>query len=119
MLGGGIVPGTLMLVGGDPGIGKSTLLIQAAAIWRCMKARCSTSPPRSRRSRFSLRADRLGIATPRLLLLAETDIDAIAETAEQVHAVADRRRLDPDRRVGAAAAPRRAASARCASVRCG
>ncbi|HET8909084.1 MAG TPA: AAA family ATPase, partial [Ktedonobacterales bacterium] len=85
VLGGGIVPGTLMLVGGDPGIGKSTLMLQAAGYLALRQAPVLYVSAEESNQQIRLRADRLGIATPRMLLLAETDIDAIAETAEQVH----------------------------------
>ena len=50
-IGGGIVPGSAMLVGGDPGIGKSTLLLQVGRGWPTTVGRSSTFPVRSRRSR--------------------------------------------------------------------
>jgi DNA repair protein RadA/Sms len=85
VLGGGIVPGTLMLVGGDPGIGKSTIMAQTAGHLALHEGPVLYVSAEESNQQIRLRADRLGIATPRLLLLAETDIDAIAETAEQVH----------------------------------
>ncbi len=84
VLGGGIVPGTLMLVGGDPGIGKSTLMAQTAGHLALHEGPVLYVSAEESNQQIRLRADRLGIATPRLLLLGETDIDAIAETAEQV-----------------------------------
>ena len=51
VLGGGIVPGSLVLIGGDPGIGKSTLLLEAAANVAAAGSACSTSRARSRRVR--------------------------------------------------------------------
>jgi DNA repair protein RadA/Sms len=87
VLGGGIVPGTLMLVGGDPGIGKSTIMVQTAGHLALHEGPVLYVSAEESNQQIRLRADRLGIATPRLLLLAETDIDAIAETAEQVHPV--------------------------------
>ncbi|HEX5159422.1 MAG TPA: DNA repair protein RadA [Ktedonobacterales bacterium] len=85
VLGGGIVPGTLMLVGGDPGIGKSTIMAQTAGHLALHEGPVLYVSAEESNQQIRLRADRLGIATPRLLLLGETDIDAIAETAEQVH----------------------------------
>jgi DNA repair protein RadA/Sms len=85
VLGGGIVPGTLMLVGGDPGVGKSTIMLQTAGHLALQQAPVLYVSAEESNQQIRLRADRLGIATPRMLLLAETDIDAIAETAEQVH----------------------------------
>ncbi|HEU4782004.1 MAG TPA: DNA repair protein RadA [Ktedonobacterales bacterium] len=84
VLGGGIVPGTLMLVGGDPGIGKTTLLTQVSGHMALHEGPVLYVSAEESNQQIRLRADRLGIATPRLLLLGETDIDAIAEVAEQV-----------------------------------
>ena len=53
VLGGGLVPGSLVLIGGDPGIGKSTLVCRRRRRWPSRIGRCSTSRPRSRRSRSS------------------------------------------------------------------
>ena len=53
VLGGGVVPGSLVLIGGDPGIGKSTLLLQASRSLAERAGPCSTSPARSRRPRSS------------------------------------------------------------------
>ncbi|HKW21969.1 MAG TPA: DNA repair protein RadA [Ktedonobacterales bacterium] len=83
VLGGGIVPGTLMLVGGDPGIGKTTLLTQVSGHLALHEGPVLYVSAEESNQQVRLRADRLGIATPHLLLLGETDIDVIAETAEQ------------------------------------
>ncbi len=83
VLGGGIVPGSFVLVGGDPGIGKSTLLLQLAA---CVARRYGTvlyvSGEESARQ-IRLRADRIGTLEPRLLVLAETNLEAITRHAAQ------------------------------------
>src|SRR5256712_1757121 len=77
VLGGGIVPGSLVLIGGDPGIGKSTLLIQAA------RALATAAPPvlyvsaEESAAQVKLRADRLGITSDGLLLWTETDLGAV------------------------------------------
>ena len=63
VLGGGVVPGSVVLIGGDPGIGKSTLVLQALAALARARRRCSTSPARSRRSRS--RCAPIGSASPR------------------------------------------------------
>jgi DNA repair protein RadA/Sms len=77
VLGGGVVPGSLVLLGGDPGIGKSTLLIQAAArISEGGKKVLYVSGEESAQQ-VRLRAARLGIGSDLLYLLAETDIDRI------------------------------------------
>ncbi|HBV98256.1 MAG: DNA repair protein RadA [Peptococcaceae bacterium BICA1-7] len=77
VLGNGVVPGSLILLGGDPGIGKSTLLIQAASrISESGKKVLYVSGEESAQQ-VRLRASRLGIGSDRLYLLAETDIDRI------------------------------------------
>lgn len=76
VLGGGVVPGSLLLVGGDPGIGKSTLLLQVAHRFSDKLQVLYVSGEESVRQ-IRLRADRLGTLSPNLLLVAETDIDLI------------------------------------------
>ncbi len=79
VLGGGIVKGSLVLVGGDPGIGKSTLLLQMC---RELAERGSSvlyvSGEESLRQ-IKLRADRIGQFCDRLMLISETDLDSIVE----------------------------------------
>ncbi len=79
VLGGGIVPGGLMLIGGDPGIGKSTLLLQICGHlsqnFRILYASGEESP-----RQIKLRAERLSVGGGNLLLLCETDMDTILET---------------------------------------
>jgi len=84
VLGGGLVPGSLALVGGDPGIGKSTLLLQLSqAIAERVGTALYVSGEESARQ-IRLRGDRLGAAAPRLLVLAETDLQAIEEQVDAV-----------------------------------
>ncbi|HEY8347985.1 MAG TPA: DNA repair protein RadA [Symbiobacteriaceae bacterium] len=81
VLGGGIVTGSLVLVGGDPGIGKSTLLLQlAAAVARNYGTVLYVSGEESARQ-VRLRADRLGTLSDRLLVLGETNILSIERQA--------------------------------------
>jgi DNA repair protein RadA/Sms len=82
ILGGGIVPGCAVLVGGEPGIGKSTLLLQVAhELSREQEPRTAskvlyvTSEESARQTK--LRASRLGIESPSLLVLAETNVERI------------------------------------------
>ena len=77
VLGGGIVPGSLLLVGGDPGIGKSTLLLQV-----CQKISEEGTDVlyvsgEESLQQIRLRADRMGSFSDRLSLLCETDLEAI------------------------------------------
>jgi DNA repair protein RadA/Sms len=75
VLGGGIVPGTFVLVGGDPGVGKSTLMAQMCARLEDRKILYITGEESLRQIR--LRADRLGVKSPGLFLLAETNLETI------------------------------------------
>ncbi len=77
VLGGGIVPGSLVLIGGDPGIGKSTLLIEAAV--KVAKANGSGLYISGEESvsQIGLRAQRLGLDSDELLLASETDLTQI------------------------------------------
>ena len=79
VLGGGIVPGGLVLIGGDPGIGKSTLLLQICGHLGKERTVLYVSGEESARQ-IKLRAERLGVDSDKLLLLCETDVDTILET---------------------------------------
>jgi DNA repair protein RadA/Sms len=84
VLGGGLVPGSLVLLGGEPGIGKSTLLAQVAGDIALRAGEVLYVSAEESAQQVKLRADRLGIGTERLLLLAETDIEAVVEVAERL-----------------------------------
>src|SRR5437773_612242 len=78
VLGGGIVAGSLVLIGGEPGVGKSTLLMHAAAqIARSGKVLYVSGEESGQQVR--MRAKRLDALEPGILLLAENDLDAICE----------------------------------------
>src|SRR6266516_1421945 len=78
VLGGGIVPGSLVLIGGEPGVGKSTLLMHAAAqMARSGKVLYVTGEESADQVR--MRAQRLNAIEPGILLLAENDLDAVCE----------------------------------------
>ena len=78
VLGGGIVPGSVILIGGDPGIGKSTLLLQASDSMANIKKVLYVSGEESA-SQTKLRADRLGSASKNLYIVSETNLDSIIE----------------------------------------
>ena len=82
-LGGGVVPGSLILVGGDPGIGKSTLLLQAFAKLAENGTALYVTAEESTRQ-VKLRADRLGIKTDNLYLLAETSLEQIKQRIKEL-----------------------------------
>jgi DNA repair protein RadA/Sms len=84
VLGGGVVRGSLVLIGGDPGIGKSTLLLQAArALARARPPVLYVSAEESA-AQVKMRADRLGIAADGLLLWPETDLGAVQAQIDDV-----------------------------------
>lgn len=78
VLGGGIVPGSLVLIGGDPGIGKSTLLLQICRYIDDNNKVLYVSGEESLRQ-IKLRADRLGVANGNLYMVCETDVDTIIQ----------------------------------------
>lgn len=82
VLGGGVVPGSLVLIGGDPGIGKSTLLLQCAGGIANAGERVLYVTAEESAQQVKLRADRLGISPEGLYLLPETNIDTVLEAAE-------------------------------------
>lgn len=87
VLGGGIVPGSLVLVGGEPGIGKSTLLMQAAyAIGKKYDKVLYVSGEESAHQ-VKMRAERLDALSSQVLLLAETNMEHIIHYAKQIKPV--------------------------------
>src|SRR5688572_15714290 len=92
VLGGGLVPGSLVLLGGDPGIGKSTLLLQALDGLARSASATGSAPAgavlyvsgEESVAQTGLRARRLGIASPNLLLHSETSLERILEQADAI-----------------------------------
>ena len=85
LIGGGIVPGSLTLVGGDPGIGKSTLLLQLSYALAKQGLTVLYICGEESVEQTSMRAFRLGIDTDNLLLLNETQFSAIKAHVDQVN----------------------------------
>ncbi|HEX6559156.1 MAG TPA: DNA repair protein RadA [Longimicrobiales bacterium] len=83
VLGGGIVPGSLILIGGEPGIGKSTLLLQVAARLAEVGQRALYVSGEESGAQVRLRADRLNEQTAEVLFLGETDLARILAQAEE------------------------------------
>lgn len=81
VLGGGLVPGSVVLIGGDPGVGKSTLLQQVAARLPDGVNVCYASGEESLRQ-IGQRSRRLGLHRPDLLLLADTSLDNVLDQAD-------------------------------------
>lgn len=84
VLGGGIVKGSLVLVGGDPGIGKSTLLLQMCKELSCKGHKLLYISGEESLKQIKMRADRLGSFTGELLLLSETNLDIIDDTIRKL-----------------------------------
>jgi DNA repair protein RadA/Sms len=83
VLGGGVVAGSLALVSGDPGIGKSTLLLQAAASLAGRQRRVVYVTGEETAQQIKLRAERLGLDGEGLYVMPETDLERILEQIEQ------------------------------------
>ncbi|MBM3450378.1 MAG: DNA repair protein RadA [Armatimonadetes bacterium] len=84
VLGGGMVPGSLVLVGGDPGIGKSTLMLQAAQLLAASGRTVLYVSGEESPQQTKMRADRVGASGPALWILAETDLDVILAAARRL-----------------------------------
>ncbi len=82
VLGGGLVPGSVILIGGDPGIGKSTLLLQTLALLSEQLATLYVTGEESL-EQVSMRAHRLNLVADQVRLLAETNIEAILAHTQQ------------------------------------
>jgi DNA repair protein RadA/Sms len=82
VLGGGVVPGSVVLLAGEPGVGKSTLVMHLSAQAAAGGGRVLYVSGEESAQQVGLRARRLGLADPGLLMLAETDLDAIAAALE-------------------------------------
>lgn len=83
VLGGGLVVGGVVLLGGEPGVGKSTLLLQAAAGLAAHGHRTLIVAAEESAHQVGLRASRLGIASPDVLVVAATEVDAILDAAAE------------------------------------
>jgi DNA repair protein RadA/Sms len=77
VLGGGLVPGTLVLIGGDPGIGKSTLMLQALNGLACQGHRVLYVSGEESIRQIRLRSKRLNTVSPDMLVVSEVEIEAI------------------------------------------
>jgi DNA repair protein RadA/Sms len=84
VLGGGIVPGSLVLLGGEPGIGKSTLLLQVAASFARTVGPVLYSSGEESQHQVKSRGERLGVGDAPIYLLAETCLERILEEASRL-----------------------------------
>ena len=83
VLGGGVVPGSLILIGGDPGIGKSTLLLQVADKLSGQGARVLYVSGEESERQIKMRGERLGLEAENLYLLPETNLENIFDEIER------------------------------------
>ena len=88
VLGGGIMPGSVILVGGDPGIGKSTILLQMAGQLSASNLRIAYVSAEESAAQIRLRAGRLGALCEELLVLAETNLSKIIDQLKAADPVA-------------------------------
>jgi DNA repair protein RadA/Sms len=84
VLGGGIVPGSISLVGGDPGIGKSTLILQMSAALANSAGRVLYVSGEESARQIKMRADRMGLSAEALFLITETNLGTIFEHVSQL-----------------------------------
>ncbi|MFQ5854733.1 MAG: DNA repair protein RadA [Anaerolineae bacterium] len=85
VLGGGVVPGSMVLIGGDPGIGKSTLLLQVSAQMAANGRPVLYVSGEESPQQIRMRADRLSLTADDLFLLAETNLDRVMEHVYDLH----------------------------------
>ncbi len=84
VLGGGVVAGSLVLIGGEPGIGKSTLLLQVSALVAQARGKVVYVSGEETLRQIKLRSERLGVTGENLYLLAETNVEVILNQIEEL-----------------------------------
>ncbi|MFT4299267.1 MAG: DNA repair protein RadA [Aeromicrobium sp.] len=84
VLGGGVVPGAVLLLAGEPGVGKSTLLLESAARWASAGRRTLYVTGEESAAQVRLRAERTGALADELFLAAETDLGALLTHVDEV-----------------------------------
>ena len=84
VLGGGLVPGSVTLLGGEPGIGKSTLLLQALASMAVHGARCLLVSAEESAQQVRMRAERLGALVPGLWIVPETSLPGVVAAVDEI-----------------------------------
>ena len=88
VLGGGVIPGSVILIGGDPGIGKTTLLLQALPRLSSKKESVLYVSGEESPRQIKMRGQRLGIENPNLLILAETSLEQILKAVQEIQPAA-------------------------------
>ncbi|MCH8799937.1 MAG: AAA family ATPase, partial [Chloroflexi bacterium] len=84
VLGGGVVPGSVVLLAGEPGVGKSTLLLQLAQYVAAKGQKVLYVSGEESPQQIKLRSDRLGFAGEGILMLAETDLASVIEKLDSI-----------------------------------
>ena len=84
VLGGGLVPGSLVLIGGEPGIGKSTLLLQVSAMVAESNKPVAYVSGEESVNQVKLRAERLNVGGKRLFILSETNVSAVVQYLQEL-----------------------------------
>ncbi|MFQ5906039.1 MAG: AAA family ATPase, partial [bacterium] len=84
VLGGGVVPGSLVLIGGDPGIGKSTLLLQSMSRLARQGKRVLYASGEESPEQTKIRAERLRVETDNLYVLSETNLESIFQSVSEL-----------------------------------
>src|SRR5205085_1886950 len=84
VLGGGLVPGSVVLLGGEPGVGKSTLLLQAAEQYAKTGKKILYASGEESASQIALRSSRLGVQSTNLWVVAETALETIEAHIEKL-----------------------------------
>lgn len=86
VLGGGIIPGSVILLGGEPGIGKSTLILQTASVFtKSQNNKVLYVSGEESNEQLKLRAERLKIKSDNVYILSDTNIDAIIQSASEIN----------------------------------
>lgn len=88
VLGGGVIPGSVILIGGDPGIGKTTLLLQALPRLASQEEAVLYVSGEESPRQMKLRGQRLGIDHPNLLIFSETSLEQILKTVQTIQPAA-------------------------------
>ena len=83
VLGGGLVAGSALLVGGEPGVGKSTLLLQAAGALAAAGRTVMLVSAEESSQQVAMRAERLGISAPGISLVSDDDVERVVAAAEE------------------------------------
>lgn len=84
VLGGGFAPGSLVLIGGDPGIGKSTLVLSTLATMTAAGVKCLYVSGEESACQVKLRSERLNVSGSDMLLLCETSLEKVIQQAEDI-----------------------------------